>query len=204
MAAFNSNILSLAVCHGLGGVPPGFQIPSELQPGYIYECVNSWFGFPTGRWITISREPQPQAGTNLEATFQTDAEGHPLGAFSLDLQWLLVPILLVYRIGFERRNGQTVGKRLTRVRVIEIIPGTSSVPPAAKRNLALFLPILIPGLAPIGVPLWFWLIAYGILFAVIVWQIATRRDTYYDKAAATAVVRVNAHSPPLTVRAPAV
>jgi uncharacterized RDD family membrane protein YckC len=118
------------------------------------------------------------------------------------------PILLVYRIGFERRNGQTVGKRLTRVRVIEIIPGTSSVPPAAKRNLALFLPILIPGLAPIGVPLWFglWfgLIVTGILFAVIVWQIATRRDTYYDKAAATAVVRVNAHSPPLTVRAPAV
>ena len=126
-----------------------------------------------------------------------------MGAFSLDLQWLLAPTLLVYRIGFERRNGQTIGKRLTRVRVIAIDPGTSAVHPVAKRNLALFLPVLIPGVALIGVPLWFGPMIAGNLFAVIVWQITTRRDTYYDKAAGTAVIRVKAHSPPLTVAAPA-
>jgi uncharacterized RDD family membrane protein YckC len=193
------------ICHLLRGVTPGFEIPSEFQPNYVVECVNSWFGFPTGRWIIIVQLPQPEGGTVISATSKVDAGGHPFGAFSLDLQWLLVPFLLAYRIGFEGRNGQTIGKRLTRVRVIEIDPRTSAVPPAAKRNLVLFLPILFASI-PIGVPPWFALIVAGIFLGAIVaivWQIAFRRDTYYDKAPGTAVIRVTAHSPPSTVRAPA-
>jgi uncharacterized RDD family membrane protein YckC len=162
--------------------------------------VDSGFGFPTGRWILVRTHPGPQAGISPQITVPIDAKGRPLGSFSLDLQWLLIPVLTAYRIGFERRNGQTIGKRLTRVRVVQIDPGTGRFSPAAKRNLAFFLPLLFPGLAPIGVSPWFGFIAAGIFCGVIVWQIVTRRDAYYDKAAGTAVIRLGPHSTPVTVR----
>jgi len=204
-----SDILSHTISHNLSAVPAAVKIPSESEPNYIYECVGSWFGFPTAQWITVIYQPQPQAAADTEAIVLVDADGQPLGDFSLDLQMLLIPVLLVYRIGCERRRGQTIGKRLTRVRVIQIAPGTGRFSPAIKRNLALFLPMIFTSLAPIEMPrsLWLELIAAvifcGVFGGVIVWQIATRRDTYYDKAAGTAVVRVTAHSPPVTVRASA-
>ena len=202
-----SDILSHTISHNLSAVPAAVKIPSESEPNYIYECVGSWFGFPTAQWITVIYQPQPQAGADTEAIVLVDADGQPLGDFSLDLQMLLIPVLLVYRIGCERRRGQTIGKRLTRVRVIQIAPGTGRFSPAIKRNLALFLPMIFTGVAPLEMPLWLELIAAvifcGVLGGVIVWQMATRRDTYYDKAAGTAVVRVTAHSPPVTVRASA-
>jgi len=199
-----SNILRYALCYGSSTVPPGVTIQPEFGPYYIHDCVDSWFGFPTGRWIVVSNQPGPQAGASTEVMVPIDANGRPLGSFSLDLQWLLIPVLTAYRIGFERRSGQTIGKRLTRVRVVQIDPGTGRFSPAAKRNLAFFLPILFPGWAPIGVSPWFRVIAAGIFCGVIVWQIATRRDAYYDKAAGTAVIRLGPHSTPVTVPASAV
>jgi uncharacterized RDD family membrane protein YckC len=204
-----ANIFRHAVCHSLTAVPPDLRIPSEFKPNYVYECVNTWFGLPTGRWITVSRQSQPQAGDNMEVTFPIDAEGHPLGSVSLDLSWLQILVLLVYRIIFERRSGQTIGKRLMRVRVIEIQPGSGRFSPAAKRNLAFLLPGLFPAIFPvsafdpIGPLFWLRIIGGGFVCAVIVWQITTRRDTYYDKVAGTAVIRTRAYLPPVAVRAPA-
>jgi len=204
-----ANIFRHAVCHSLSAVPPDLQIPPEFKPNYVYECVNTWFGFPTGRWITVSRQSQPQAGGNMEITFPIDGERHPLGSVSLDLDWSQMLVLLVYRIIFEGWNGQTIGKRLTRVRVIEIHPGTGRFSPAAKRNLAFLLPGLFPAIVPlsafepVGPLFWLWVIGGGFACGVIVWQIATRRDTYYDKAGGTAVIRARAYSPPVAVRAPA-
>jgi uncharacterized RDD family membrane protein YckC len=109
-----------------------------------------------------------------------------------------------YRIIFEWRSGQTIGKRLTRVRVIETHPTTSAVPSAAKRNLAFFLPFLgFPVFELVETPFWYWLVPSVIVSAVIVWQIASRRDTYYDKAAGTQVIQVRRNLPWLAVPTPA-
>jgi len=198
-----SNIVNIVYCYRLDAIPPGVKIPPEFQANYVYDNVNTLFGFPTGRWVEISQEPQPHPGSNVLLTVPVDAYGKPLNGQWLDLQWLHILALLVFRIGCEREHGQTTGKRLMRVRVVQIVPGTGGFSAATKRNLAFFLPIQFFPLAVIGTPPWLVLIGFAVFCGAIVWQIVSRHDTYYDKTAGTAVIRATAHSPPVNVRAPA-
>jgi uncharacterized RDD family membrane protein YckC len=198
-----SNIVHIVYVYRLDAIPPGLKIPPEFRANYVYINVNTLFGFPTGRWVEISQEPQPHPGSNVSLTVPVDAYGKPLNGQWLDFQWLHILALLVFRIGCEREHGQTTGKRLMRVRVVQIVPGSGRFSAAAKRNLAFFLPIQFFPLAIIGVPLWLVLIGFAVFCGAIVWQIVSRRDTYYDKAAGAAVVMVTAHSPPVTIRASA-
>ena len=198
-----SNIVNIVYCYRLDAIPPGVKIPPEFQANYVYDNVNTLFCFPTGRWLEISQESQPHPGSNVYLTVPVDAYGKPLNGQWLDLQWLHILALLVFRIGCEREHGQTTGKRLMRVRVVQIVPGTGRFSAATKRNLAFFLPIQFFPLAVIGTPPWLVLIGFAVFCGAIVWQIVSRRDTYYDKAAGTAVVRVTAHSPAASVRASA-
>jgi uncharacterized RDD family membrane protein YckC len=199
-----SNVLQLAFCQRASAIPDGVEIPSDFGENYVYDCVNRFFGLPTGRWVQIGHRPQPQPGQDTIVILQVDAAGHTIDGFSFELANLLLPVLLIYRIGLEWRNGQTIGKRLTRLRVVEIRPSTSAVTPAARRNLALFLPFLLwPACALVEAPLWYWFIVAGILLATIAVQIAYRCDTYYDRAAGTAVIGVQPDLPPLALRSPA-
>jgi uncharacterized RDD family membrane protein YckC len=198
-----SNIVHIVFVYRLDAIPPGLSIPPEFHANYVYDNVNTLFGLPTGRWMEISQEPQPHPGSNVYLAVPVDAYGKPLSGNWLDLQWLLILALLGFRIGCEREHGQTTGKRLMRVRVVQIVPETGRFSAAAKRNLAFFLPIQFFPLAIIGGPLWLVLIGFAVFGGAIVWQIVSRRDTYYDKAAGTAVVRATTHSPPASVRAPA-
>jgi uncharacterized RDD family membrane protein YckC len=199
-----SNIAHIDFCYHLDdSIPPGLKIPPGFQAKYVYYCEHRLFGLPTGRSVAIYQQPQPHPGTNVYLTVPVDAYGKPLSGNWLDLQWLLILALLGFRIGCEREHGQTTGKRVMRVRVVQIVPGTGGFSAAAKRNLAFFLPVQFFPLAKIGAPLWLVLIGFAVFCAAIVWQIVSRRDTYYDKAAGTAVVRATTHSPPVSVRAPA-
>jgi uncharacterized RDD family membrane protein YckC len=197
-----SNFLQVAAhCQHLNTVPAGLGIPAGSETYHAVECVNDLlFGLPTARWVTISQYPEPHVGGNRSETFQVDAAGHPLDYFWSNISTL---VLIIYRIIFEWRSGQTIGKRLARVQVIETHPTASVVPSAVKRNLVLFLPVLVlPVFALVYAPLWL-LPAVSVL-AVIVWQIVSRRDTYYDKVAGTRVIRVPRKQPRLTVPTPAV
>lgn len=99
--------------------------------------------------------------------------------------WLRVAAAVVaalYEIGFIAMTGQTIGKRLLRIQVVDVVTGR---PPdlggATIRHLVPSVPSLVPGVGPL----------VGLLVYVsAVWS--PTRQGWHDRAAGTVVVRTAA------------
>jgi uncharacterized RDD family membrane protein YckC len=102
---------------------------------------------------------------------------------ALILRWVPILIWGVYEVLLVARNGQTLGKMVTKIKVISA-QGADAVPTKAAgvRWLVLAIPpVLIPDL----------LFGLGISFLVGMWfVIDANRQGLHDKAAGTYVVRV--------------
>ncbi len=202
--------LEFRSCRRLASPPAELRVPPDFAANYALDCVSTFFGLPVARTVTIGRSTREgRIAKNVWFVFMADADGKPVRGFSMDLLWL--PLLFLYRIVLERRNGQTVGKRATRVRVVEGTPGTLRVGAAAKRNLLLLLPFLpalalqaygslLPSFSLLSTPFLLGDVAAGLvlsaatLFAAV--QIVRRRDAFYDEAAGTAVIVIRSGEPP--------
>jgi uncharacterized RDD family membrane protein YckC len=118
---------------------------------------------------------------DIELTDDPDSLSIPDGG-ALILRWVPILIWGLYEVLLVLRNGQTVGKMVTRIKVIPASGDDAVTPKAASLRWAVLAvpPILIPDL----------LFGLGISFIVGIWFIIdSSRQGLQDKAAGTYVVK---------------
>jgi uncharacterized RDD family membrane protein YckC len=114
-------------------LPPQFQVTSALQ------CTKSFFGIVHDRTLRVAQVTRSGSTTYTRAiTYPVDADGRPTRAFYIDyLTWIL---LVAYVLLLEWRCGQTLGKRVMRIRVKSLRGGPITLAQAIKRSVIRFLP----------------------------------------------------------------
>jgi uncharacterized membrane protein (DUF485 family) len=186
--------------------PPGIIVRLDFDPNHFAECRHGLFGFESARTLTVGRVDRVGelwGGTlrrEQKFTVMLDRDGRVIRGVPLDL--LLLPLLVLYRIAFERRFGAALGKWMLQQRVTEqanlVLASFDSI---VRRNLFFALPFL-PGFL-----LFTWL-AIGTIPASLYWtalgfsigciliagalasiQIIRRRETFYDRRAGTTVIQ---------------
>ena len=196
-------------CQKLDAVPVGISIPAEFKPDTITDCRQMLFGGTSARVLRAIRNTQ--SGTVTKTAFHAfllDADGKPLRGPSLDS--LLLPLLFALRYLFDRAGG-SVGRRICRIRLSDAgcgnYPPTNS--PLNRRYAALLLP-LAPYVLWSSFGAWLpWAQSLGpdarlicsimlgipalIALLAALQQVIRRRDTWYDRFAATGVLRVDEH-----------
>lgn len=114
-------------------LPPQFNVTAAEQ------CTKSFFGIVHDRTLRVAQVTQSGSTTYTRAiTYPVDADGRPTRAFYVDyLTWVL---LVAYVLLLEWRRGQTLGKRLMRIRVKSLRGGPITFAQAVKRSVIRFLP----------------------------------------------------------------
>ncbi|MEQ1614021.1 MAG: RDD family protein, partial [Hyphomicrobiaceae bacterium] len=128
-----NNSFAFFMCDRLQKLPAGITVPESFKPNYAMACTKSLFGLPIGRFVTIGKVTQQGAATmNVGETFFVDVNGRPIDGWSID--WLLVPLFLLFKLGGEAISGRTAGKYITGLRVASASPGTIGIRSAVVRN----------------------------------------------------------------------
>jgi|GEM_PF-1297623 len=176
---------------------PGFQPTAEKI------CTKSFFGQPTARFYTMSRQEAGSSATT-SISYSLDAEGRVALAFDLSLlQW---PLLALMRWWTEVRGWQSPGRQAT---LLYVLPRTGvSARSALRRRYVLFtLPCILSIVVAIGLST---VLSAGLTLPsdlpptllllsrlpevaamiVAVTAIVRGRDAFYDEAAGTSVVYI--------------
>lgn len=186
--------------------PPGVTVRLAFEPTYFTHCRIGLFGFEMARTLTVGRVDRvewPLIGmVNYTQSFavMVNRDGRIIPGVTIDL--LVFPLLLLYRIVFERRYGAALGKWMLQQRVVgQTTRALASIDYVILRNLVFalpFLPLTVLAVWPTtsgvqSTPLW---IIFGtaiacvvIAFIVAAIQIVRRRDTFYDRRAGTTVIQ---------------
>jgi hypothetical protein len=183
--------------------------PPPPGSNFAQDCSVYFFGAQTARVLVVGRVTQDGATRNVVSRgYSLDRDGHPVDAVSVD--WIAMLTLLVYWLLMETGTGATLGQRVTRSRVIDVL-----APHARGVSLRkIFVRYLMMGAA--ATPMLAVLIVYAVRFGpdivamaqgdfftwflvagmlTLVWvcyvfvQVGRRRDPIYDRVAGTAVVR---------------
>jgi RDD family len=201
--------LTLLYCDTLAAVPEGLSIPADLATEPVRDCRSGLFGLTSARVIKVSKVTRNGAiATTKEFNILVDADGRQVSGPNLDLA--LLPLLFVLRWLFDCVGG-TPGRRMCRVRLRDAADGHSPLPmqTVARRYAAqafALAPVLVwssiqpllSGALPPESP-WSSLgLASSAALTVVAVAIALnamiyRRDAWYDRFAATSVLRVDQH-----------
>lgn len=194
---------------------PAPTIPQSLEPppphdsNFARVCQVSFFGAPTGATLTVGRTTREGSTTKtVSQGYMLDQDGKPVHGTSIDgIVWL---VLLIYLVGMIWKTGRTFGARIAGVRVMDSAEsGLAGVPlrKAIIRYLAMaigFVPMFAVliyqntvsggGAEAMFVGNFFQWFVYAGGFAVLwvvvlIFQIAAKKDPFYDRLAGTAVVR---------------
>lgn len=192
-------------CHKLDSVPEGVSIPAEFKPDTITDCRQVLFGGTSARVLQAIRNSQSGAITKTTLySFLLDAHGKPIKVPPLDR--LLLPLLFAFRYLFDRTGG-SIGRRICRIRLSDAACG--NYPPASsplnRRYAALLLPLapyvlwssfgaLLPGVHSLGPDA---RLACSIILGIpaliallaALQDVIRRKDTWYDRFAATSAAR---------------
>jgi len=200
-------------CDELDAVPEGIVAPPDFAGAKISDCRKTVFGLTTARVVNLHQALSEGAVTHFKEWSHTlDADGRAMNDPTLDE--LLLPVLLLLRFAFDRGGG-TPGRRLLRIRLARRRDALRSPRAAAvnRRYGVLILPLLpsfawslltvvLPDMeqaSPTFVLLARIVVGVPVLLAALeaLYTTARRRDAYYDRAAGTAVLRVDAHKAPI-------
>jgi uncharacterized RDD family membrane protein YckC len=200
------------LCSSLDKVPDGLQ--PALPEGFnsIQDCRLSLFGLVTGRKLVVAKVTETgNSRTAIFRNYSLDANGSPKeGAF--DVTWVAILTLLAYMVCMEWRSGETLGKRATGIRVVDVRnPAGTGIPfgRALVRQVATYAGLLPLVALEIGTVIFVSDVArlealmtsqsYILLLVVaglfgLAWMIwilvslARKHDPIYDRLAKTAVV----------------
>ena len=196
-------------CNVDNAVPQSLDPPPPHDSNFARICHVSFFGAPTGAFLTVGRTTREgTTTTTVSQGYMLDKDDKPIRGISIDgIVWLA---LLAYLIGMVWKTGITLGARIVGVKVIDVAePGTSGVPihKAIVRYLAMALgsvpmiAVLIYAYAFGGgsadamftADFFRWFTYAGVVAAlwtaVLILQIAAKKDPVYDRLAGTAVVK---------------
>lgn len=195
------------------------ELPADLTPqplsdfNFIEDCRLAFPGMDTGRVLRVgNRQPEQVFGQSASQTYWLDPQGRPSDVV-LNLGLIAFLAYPIYAILMESRSGQTLGKRLLRIKVIDPANATRegvAISKAFWRQAAMFVLsapaygaqlfaawFLIPTsesfLEVVTNPIHAWVDGLGMvaqLFftVVIVVALARKRDPIYDRFAGTAVI----------------
>jgi hypothetical protein len=211
--------LALLYCDKLDAVPEGVPLPADFRADSITDCSHGFFNLTSARVVTVSEVTRYRGiVTTKQIIHLLDAEGKPFNAPTLDGYMLI--FLLALRCWLDCNRG-TPGRRVCRVRLSAAADGTH--PPrlgtVARRYAAQTLP-LVPlivwsllrwlatdpqaGISTLEAIL---LTVPGacllIAVAMAVHAIVYRRDAWYDRWAATGVLRLDKNRAPILIIAAA-
>ena len=205
-------------CNKLDAVPAGAVVPADFNANMIVDCRHDVFGLTSARMLRVARMTRSGSfTTEVHIDSMLDAEGVPVAGLSLG--FLLLPLLLLWRFASDGRRG-TPGRRICRIQLADAVDGTAPSAAAVRKRYGLLLAILSPILIwfvaasaslvaaiPSYLLLWTMLAVYSpaLIVALFAWkQVYWREDTWYDRYAGTAVLRVDrAETVPLAPTAPA-
>ncbi|MBN8941407.1 MAG: hypothetical protein J0H01_18010 [Rhizobiales bacterium] len=202
--------ISYTGCQPLRSLPAGIEISPNLQPNFARDCTASLFGLVTARWVTVGRQTRSgNVTTTVSTSFALDAQGKPTRGFDLNL--LVLPLFLLLRWWGDQGRGSP-GRRFFGMQLIaKAANGLQHPAPKAlaKRYVIFAAPAVIGSGLYVALVNWgggtdafsnpttdYALFGLAILTTLAyVWPITAivrRRDTFYDNAAGTAVMRVPA------------
>jgi uncharacterized RDD family membrane protein YckC len=204
-----------SVCAATKDIPQFLSPPPPHDSNFARVCRISFFGAPTGAFLTVSRiTREGNTTTNVSQGYMLDKDGNPVHGTAID--WIVTLALLAYLVGMISRTGRTYGARVAGLRVVDTAnPSLTEVPirKVIVRYLAMaigFVPMLaifIYQYATVGRSAdaiftadFFRVFTYTAVIAFVwcvalVFQIARKRDPYYDRLAGTAVVRRQSQPP---------
>jgi uncharacterized membrane protein (DUF485 family) len=201
-----SGVIRHSQCNVDSVAPPGVTVNLDFVPTYFAHCRHGLFGFEMARTFTagrVDRVEWPLIGAVNRAqhfTVRVDHDGRIIRGVTLDL--LVLPLLLLYRIVFERSFGAALGKWMLQQRVVDqTTRALAPIDHVVLRNFLFalpFLPFAVLAIWPtsggvLSTSVWIILgIAIGcivIAFIVATVQIVRRRDTFYDRRAGTTVIQ---------------
>jgi hypothetical protein len=183
--------------------------PPPPGSNFAQDCSVYFFGAQTARVLVVGRVTQEGMTRNVVSrAYSLDRDGHLVDAVSVD--WIAMLTLLVYWLLMETGTGATLGQRVARSHVIDVLAPHARRVPLGK----VFVRYLMmgAGAAPLLVVLIVYAVRYGpdiVAMAqgdfftwffvagmlTLAWvcyifvQVARRRDPIYDRVAGTAVVR---------------
>lgn len=198
----------MTACQPAASRPATVEVPADFQPTAESICTKSLMGQPTARFYTLSRQ---EAGSSVTTSlsYALNAEDQTVLAFDLSvLQW---PLLALMRWLLEVRGMPSLGRHLLSLRVLPRSGGPVAADDIRAALARRYLLFALPSAAPLGMAsLLFAALRLGaplsndltsvlaflgnlpIAMAVIaaLCAIACGRDTFYDQAAGTTVLRL--------------
>jgi uncharacterized RDD family membrane protein YckC len=190
-------------------IPQSLDPPPPHDSNFATVCHTSFFGAPTDAFLTVGRTTQEGSTTiTVSQGYRLDKEGKPIHGISID--WIAGLAFLAYLIGMVRSTGQTLGAEILNVRMVDVAaPDLPGVP--IHRAIIRYLAMAIGFVPAVAVLLYQyavtdgsadamatgsffqWLIfAFGLALlwiVVLIYQIAAKKDPFYDRIAGTAVLR---------------
>lgn len=194
-------------CRPAQSRPATIEIPAGFRPTAESICTKSLMGQPTARFYTLSRQ---ETGSSVTTSLSYALNGQDQMTLAFDLSVLQWPLLALMRWLLEIRGVPSLGRHLLSLRVVPRWnePVAADIRAALARRYLLFaLPcvaslgvaVLLFAALRLGVPLpndlasiLSFLSNLPIAMAVIaaLSAIARGRDTFYDEAAGTTVLRL--------------
>jgi hypothetical protein len=190
-------------------VPQALEPPPPHDSNFATVCHISFFGATTGVVLTVGRTTKEgTTTTNVTQGYMLDRDEKPIHGTAIDETVELA--FLAYLVGMIWKTGRTLGARAVKIRVVDAArPGTSGVPlgKVVIRYLAMaigFVPVFgiliyqyfaaggsADAMFTGGFFRWFmYATASGALWgAVLLVQIAMKKDPVYDRLAGTAVLK---------------
>jgi uncharacterized RDD family membrane protein YckC len=196
-------------CSVSRSVPAALDPPPPHDSNFSRVCHFWFFTAKIGGVLTVGRTTQDGAvTTTVTQGYMLDSNDKPIKGFDLD--WIVWLALVTYLVAMIWKSGRSLGDRVVKLRVIDVVNPTAQEVPLRKAFLR-YVAMLI-GAAPVfallisrrlmegndadamftsGFAPWF--IGTGLIAAVwmivLIVQVALKRDPYFDRLAGTAVIR---------------
>jgi hypothetical protein len=195
--------------------------PPPAGSNVAQDCGKYFFGAQTARYLVVARVTGSSTtgsgvsvGTVVSRTYLLDRDGHRVEGMTAD--WMVMLTLIVYWFLMEGLTGATLGQRVVRTRVVDVLAPQARRVPLSKIFIRYLM--MAAGGAPVlavcllyaawyGLDfvamaqgdffLWF-AVAGTLTFAWMVYvfiYVGSKADPIYDRVAGTAVVRATLSHP---------
>ena len=189
--------------------------PPPAGSNVAQDCSRYFFGAQTARYLVVARVTGSSStgsgvsvGTVVSRAYLLDRDGHRVNGVTAD--WMVIVTLIVYWFLMEGLTGATLGQRVVRTRVVDVLAPQACRAPLSKIFIRYL--IMAGGAAPVLAVCLVYAARYGLDFVAMaqgdffVWLVvagtlsfawtvyificvASKADPVYDRVAGTAVVR---------------